>query len=711
MLELAEPAGKMASNRLTGKMGKQAERVITLLLCVGILGWETMPVWGEDNMPVVHELVRHPLPYTTVVEPTADKDVNAGMSAASQLVSLQATRHIGPYALAGRIREDYGRLQGALRSRGYYGGHVTVTVESEGKTIDGHAPDLAGFLASVRPGVTVTIHLGAVLGEQFTVGQIITVEDDEGGGQETAGHVDGEKRKDDAPAVRKVLTLSKGERDSLGMESGAPAVAADVLAMQGRLLNYLQEEGYGLSSVQAPQAILHLERKQIDVQIRMKRGPKLVIGPMALTGLKRVKPDYIRRRMLLREGQLYQPSALEQARLDLGSTGLFASVVQKNGDKVLPLPEQTVPLKGKKADKKKMAGQTLPAGVEGALPIDFDFTEGKRHRLTGDVGYSTDLGGRAGVSWLHRNLLGRGEQLRVVAMATGLGGTAQQGLGYDGYVDFMKPDFLQRSQSLDLRVEAIRQLLYSYRQTAFLVQGSVARPLWKDFSGSAGVTLEQEHIRQFGVRADYFIASLPIKLDYDGTHRSNPIEPATHGVRMSLGVTPSLSMEHKTSFFIPMNMQASTYFDLTHLGLTKPGNSIIAVRVMVGSIQGASTWNLPPDQRLYAGGPGSIRGFRYQGVGPQYGTTKYAIGGTSMDAGTVEFRQRLPKNFGLAAFADAGQVSGNSMPGHGKLRVGCGGGLRYFTPIGPVRVDVAVPINRPPRGDKWELYLGLGETF
>ncbi|WP_241502655.1 autotransporter assembly complex protein TamA [Bombella intestini] len=667
-----------------------------------------MPVWGEDSMPVVHELVRHPLPYTTVVVPTADKDVTAGMAAASQLVSLQATKNVGPYALAGRIREDYGRLQGALQSRGYYGGHVTVTVQAEGKTIDGHAPDLAGFLASIRSGVTVTIRLGAVLGEQFTVGQIIVVEDDEGDGKEVAA---GEQQQIHGPAVRKVLTLSKGERDSLGMESGAPAVAADVLAIQGRLLGHLQEEGYGLSSVQAPQAILHPERKQIDVQIRMKRGPKLVIGPMALNGLQRVKPDYIRRRMLLREGQLYQPSVLEQARLDLGSTGLFASVVQKNGDKVLPLPEQKVPPQGERTPHKKVVTQHPPAGVDGALPIDFDFTEGKRHRLTGDVGYSTDLGGRAGVSWLHRNLLGRGEQLRVAAMATGLGGTAQQGLGYDGYVDFMKPDFLQRSQALDLRVEAIRQLLYSYRQTALLVQGRVERPLWKDFSGSAGVTLEQEHIRQFGRRADYFIASIPVKLDYDGTHRSSPIEPATHGFRVSLGVTPSISMEHKTSFFIPMNMQASTYFDLTHVGLTKPGNSIIAVRVMVGSIQGASTWNLPPDQRLYAGGPGSIRGFRYQGVGPQYGTTKYAIGGTSMDAGTVEFRQRLPKNFGLAAFADAGQVSDNSIPGHGKLRVGCGGGIRYFTPIGPVRVDVAVPINRPHRGDKWELYLGLGETF
>lgn len=680
-------------------MGKRSGYLAGLLLFAGTLGWEVAPLWGaDDDLPVVHALVRHPLPYVTDVVPTDDKTVNENMAAASQLSSLQATRSVGPYALAGRIRADYDRLQGALRSRGYYAGQVTIKVEAGGRTVDGRSPDLAPFMASIRSGEAVHIHLGAVLGGQFTVGAIHTVPETEAGDAAQAGTQTG------ASVVRETAILSDAERQSMGLQVGAPAIAADVLAVQGRLLSYLQEEGYGLADVQTPQAILHPERKQIDVQIKIRRGPKLVIGPMTLNGLRHVKSDYVRRRMLLREGQLYQPSVIEQARLDLGSTGLFSSVQQRNGEKVLPLSA----VDGKKTKKKAV---TPPAGTEGALPLSFDFNEGKRHRVTGDVGYSTDLGGRAGVSWLHRNLFGRGEQLRVTTLATGLGGTAQQGLGYDAYVDFIKPDFMQRSQSLNLRVEAIRQLLYSYHQTAFLAQGNIARPLGRDLSGSVGVTLEQEHIRQFGRKAEYFIASIPIKLDYDGTHRTSPIEPATHGFKVSLGITPSVSMEHRTSFFIPMNLQASSYFDLTRLGLTKPGKSVFAMRVMVGSIQGASTWNLPPDQRLYAGGPGSVRGFRYQGVGPQYGTTKYAIGGTAMDAGTIEFRQRLPKNFGLAAFADAGQVSSGSVPGHGTLRVGCGGGVRYFTPIGPVRVDVAVPINRARRGDKWELYLGLGETF
>lgn len=465
--------------------------------------------------------------------------------------------------------------------------------------------------------------------------------------------------------------------------------------MSGQLLTYLQEQGYAQARVDTPQATLNMDTKTVDVGFLLNRGPKVVIGDITFKGLERVRVNYVQRHLTLQEGQLYQPSAIEAARTDLGGTGLFSSVHVQKGMSVQPIS----------LDKSHVAG------VGDAIPLNFDFQEGKRRRVTGDVGYSTDLGGRLGASWLHRNLFGQGERLRLGVMATGLGGTAQQGLGYDVYADFTKPDFMQRDRTLHFRLEAVRQLLYSYHQTAILAQGGVTQPIGKDWFFSGAVSVEKERIRQFGTTRDYFIGSVPLQISYDSTHRSSPLDAATHGVRVALGITPSLSLGHQTSVFVPMNAQVATYFDLHHLGISKPGNSIIALRGAVGSIQGASTWNIPPDQRFYAGGPATVRGFRYQGVGPQYGNTKYAIGGTSMDAGTVEYRQKLPKNLGFVMFADAGQVGTSSMPGHGKLRIGYGGGVRYFTPIGPVRVDVALPMNRPYRGDKWELYFGLGETF
>lgn len=634
-----------------------------------------------NDLPIAQAEQHASIRYDTVVKPTSDTIVSAGMGDASSLKSLQKTRQVGPYALAGRIRSDYERVMGALRSRGYYAGRVHIAVKSGDKIIDGEDPQLASFLLSLPHEQKVLCEISAELGPQFKVGELFFVPS-----QEKAGV---------SILSLKRETLTQGEWAIVKSHEGDPAIAADILGIPDRLLSYLQEQGYAQATISTPKALVNLDKKTVDIGFYLNRGPKVVIGSISLNGLKTVKADYIYRRLTIREGQLYQPSAIEAARTDLGGTGLFSSVQVKNGKDVQSLPK----------------GKSRVAGVDDAMPLDFDFIPGKRHRVTADVGYSTDLGGRAGVSWLHRNLLGRGEQLRLGAMATGLGGTAQQGLGYDVYADFNKPDFMKRSRTLNFRVEALRQLLYSYHQTALLARGGVSQPLGKNWFASGAVSLEQERILQFGTSRDYFIASLPLQVSFDSTHRSNPIEPATRGVRFALGVTPSVSLAHKTSFFVPMNAQVATYFDLHHLGIARPGTSIIALRAMVGSIQGATTWNIPPDQRFYAGGPATVRGFRYQGVGPQYGNTKYAIGGTSVDAGTVEFRQKLPKNLGVVAFADAGQVSPSSIPGHGKLRVGYGGGVRYFTPIGPVRVDVALPMNRPNRGDKWELYLGLGETF
>ena len=153
-----------------------------------------------------------------------------------------------------------------------------------------------------------------------------------------------------------------------------------------------------------------------------------------------------------------------------------------------------------------------------------------------------------------------------------------------------------------------------------------------------------------------------------------------------------------------MQVQGSTY-----LNLGAPGRSILALRGLVGTVQGASTFALPPDQRFYAGGSGTVRGYKYQSVGPQFADRR-PTGGTSITAATVEFRQRIGESFGAVAFVDAGQVS-NSSAGFGSLRAGAGVGARYYTAIGPIRLDVAVPLNKRNGDDAFEAYIGIGQAF
>jgi translocation and assembly module TamA len=80
-------------------------------------------------------------------------------------------------------------------------------------------------------------------------------------------------------------------------------------------------------------------------------------------------------------------------------------------------------------------------------------------------------------------------------------------------------------------------------------------------------------------------------------------------------------------------------------------------------------------------------------------------------AGPIEFRQRFLENWGAAAFLDAGQASDNGKPFTANWRTGAGAGLRYYTPIGPIRVDVAVPLMQVRGGDSFEVYIGIGQAF
>ena len=591
-----------------------------------------------------------PLPYTVQVSASGNGALDAAISGSLQLKSLQKRAPAGPFAVITRARQDLGRATTALESFGYYRSHVAITIG--GASLDDPGlPDRLQALSAAPPvPVVVTIEHGPL----FHVRRI---------------SLDGS-----VPAVAaRAFTLRQGD----------PAVAANVLGAGASMLTAMREDGYAFANVDPPQAVEIPASDGLDVTFHVTPGPRVDLGPITLAHTGNVHPAYIRRRLLVRPGQLYRVTALEKARQDLLAVGVFSSVVVR----------------------------TAPSlDASGALPVTFDFTERPLHAVTFNVAYSTDLGGSAGVTWLHRNFFGNAEQLALGASITGLGGTADKGIGYDVTAQLTKPDYLRRDQQLIFNLTALKQDLDAYNQTAAIAGVTLQRKLSTQWTASVGATLEQEQITQEGVVRDYTLFAVPISAKYDSTALANPLDDATHGIRASLSATPTESLGHRDATFVVLQASASTYFDLGTIGLAKPGNSVVALRGLVGATQGAGQFDLPPDQRFYAGGSATVRGFKYQSVGPLFPDTN-PQGGTAIDAATIEFRQRVWGNIGAAVFADAAQVSASSGPFQGTLREGVGTGLRYYTPIGPVRVDIAIPLNRPPGGDSFELYLGLGQAF
>ena len=220
-----------------------------------------------------------------------------------------------------------------------------------------------------------------------------------------------------------------------------------------------------------------------------------------------------------------------------------------------------------------------------------------------------------------------------------------------------------------------------------------------------GLTATQERVLQEGVSRDYTLVALPLGLQVDTTGPDGLLNP-TKGFRIAATATPTQSLTGVASTFTILQVVASTY-----VNLAAPGRSVLALRTTLGSVQGAGTFSLPPDERFYAGGSATVRGYKYQSIGPLFPNDLRPTGGTSLGAATVEYRQRFGASLGAAVFVDTGAVSNNATPFSDMLRTGAGVGARYYTAIGPIRLDVALTLQRRRGDDAFELYIGIGEAF
>ena len=140
-----------------------------------------------------------------------------------------------------------------------------------------------------------------------------------------------------------------------------------------------------------------------------------------------------------------------------------------------------------------------------------------------------------------------------------------------------------------------------------------------------------------------------------------------------------------------LQASGSTYIDAGALLGAQAGRAVLALRRLVGDIEGASQLELPADKHLYAGGSATVRGYKFQSVGPLF-PDNTPQGGTAVVAGTLEPRQRIRGDYGAVAFVDAGQVAADGWSFPGTWGVGAGVGARYYAAIGPIWLDVAVPI-------------------
>jgi translocation and assembly module TamA len=625
-----------------------------------------------------------PQPYKVELVTTGDGPMDSTLRATSDLVSLRTSAPVSPYGLIARARSEIDRLKTVLESYGYY--QSSVNIQINGAALN--APGLADQLLALPKKQEAKIQIKFTLGTLYHVRNIT---------------VDGD--------------LPNSARDALPLKTGAPAVASTVLAAGSKLLSVLGEQGYAFAKVDPPVAYEDKTDPVLDVTFHVEAGAKVRIGEIRFRGLKRVHEKLVRQRLLVHTGDQYNATAVERARADLLNLGVFAAVSIEVGSEV---------------------------DATGGVPITFKMRERLHHFINVTVAYSTDLGGSGGVTWGDRNVFGNAERLTVTTQLLNAGGSSTNGLGYDANVKYVLPEFGHRDQSLQLSVGAIKQYLDAYDQTATTAGLTLSRKLNRRWTVSVGVsTVNEKIIQVVGVCGPkppltqcpltdpqtknltidktyyYTLIQLPFAVKFDSTDLASPLDDPTHGMRDSLSITPTHSLGASSATFLIDQITVATYFDLDHFLPTSAGRSVLAARMLVGLAQGAGACSpppgecsLPPDQRFYGGGSASIRGYAYQSVGPNFPNTGYPVGGTALVAGAIEYRQRFGQNFGAAFFVDAGQVSNTLTLTPSDVFVGVGAGVRYYTVIGPIRLDLAVPTKHTAiENQSFQVYIGLGQAF
>ncbi|MBY0422430.1 MAG: BamA/TamA family outer membrane protein, partial [Parvularculaceae bacterium] len=213
------------------------------------------------------------------------------------------------------------------------------------------------------------------------------------------------------------------------------------------------------------------------------------------------------------------------------------------------------------------------------------------------------------------------------------------------------------------------------------------------------VSLETTGLRSDTEDKRTYLVSFPLAAVWNS--EDDPLNPA-RGVRASLSTTPTTG----TASFVRLEGDART-----RAGFGPERRYVAAFRARFGATLGTSFAELPSNERLYSGGGASVRGYGYQAVGA-LDANGDPTGGLSAIEGAFELRARVVRRLQVAAFVDAGSVSPRPWPDFSaRFFAGAGIGVRYFSPAGPIRVDVATPVNGRDVVRPVQIYISLGQPF
>jgi translocation and assembly module TamA len=625
-------------------------------------------LFGSDDTPP--PVSRTAIPYSFTVQVTGGASgLKDSVKDASSLYSLRRDAPPDGEALARRAQGDFAPVIDALWGAGYYNAAVMIAIDGASLAIG--STDIAAFsraAESYRNRAPAPVVVKVEPGPLFKLRTIRVV---------------------DALGVE--FSDAELPQRIVGLKLGDLAAASEIRAAQTRIIDYFRKQGRPLAKIQSVVPVVDHAQDTMDVTINVAPGPIAPFGEATINGPQTFDPAIVRSFLYIHPGDPYSPAAIADARNSIREIPAVGGV-------------------------RITEGTTLDA--YGRLPYQINVEDRLPYAVGASMKYSTTNGPEGQVYWEDRNVFGGAERLRLQAdvfyappwfiASQSLRQFSSDDIGGRVSASFLKPALCGTTN--DLLIDALAERLSTsgagfvgYQAEDADVTASLRHRFNQNFWVQAGLEAQKGDATDALGTVNYRLVGVPVSANFDTT--DSKLDP-TRGVRLNASAVGFGTFLGSSLDMVQVKAGASAYYSID-----ADSRYVLAGRVAAGGMVGPQLDEIPANWRFYAGGGGSVRGYAYNELGPTvwWGPV---VGGRSVFDASAEVRVKVTDTIGVVPFFDIGNAFTSSIPTFNEqLFAAAGLGLRYYTSVGPIRLDVAFPLERRAGTGPVAVYVSIGQSF
>ncbi len=439
------------------------------------------------------------------------------------------------------------------------------------------------------------------------------------------------------------------------------------------ILDVLSDEGYPKAEIKG-EALVDRKKKWAKASFIINPGLLYRFGSTSIEGNDKVKKKLITREILYKKGDIFSESKIDDTQAQIFQLGMFRSVLI----------------------------DTLYNDEEEFVDIVIRVSERKFGSVKIGAGFGTEDKLRGQIIWTQRNLFGTGRTLRTSAKASFITQRLE--------TELIQPYIIGRNSEFSTLLNLSRDDVPSFKGTSLRNTTRLSKSFKKIYNAFGSFNIQYSKIESSTKRTPEEESLNNVFLTFfnfvfDRSTVNNVLDP-TRGSFISLGLEPSFRALASDVNYLKGIIDLRGYKSISEI--------VFAARLNIGVIQPFSptgTFDIPIFKRFFAGGSNSMRGFPFQKLGP-LNNEGDPLGGNSLIVGSLETRFPIFKDLRGVVFFDYGNIYAKEWDFRlGDLKYAPGVGLRYDTPIGPIRFDVGYALNPEPEFSRTQFWISIGQAF